>query len=126
MLHVRDGNRWYLYTCIRREHPRREGNVVPELVPDVCRKCGFEGLADSELDPAPGICPACLNKGMAALMPRVLLVAANLGPASVEKMLRRGLHDIGLTDRFIEAFVTGDAKVAERAIRKVERRWHSD
>lgn len=53
-----------------------------------------------------------------------MLVAANLGPESVEKMLRRGLHDIGMTDRFIDAFVTGDKNVSSRAIVEFERRWH--
>lgn len=36
-----------------------------------CRFCGIQGVEDSDIDPAPGVCPTCLDSRMAVVMQQV-------------------------------------------------------
>lgn len=59
-----------------------------------CRSCGTWGIETPD-DPAPGICPVCLEQRMAALVPRLETQVARRGQRAALDWLYRRLRDAG-------------------------------
>jgi hypothetical protein len=70
-----------------------------------CRFCGAQGVEDSDIDPAPGVCPACLDSRMAVVTQRV----AEHGMAGAwDGLMWAGLSNEAATEFLVElAIVAG-------------------
>jgi hypothetical protein len=69
----------------------------------ICRRCGDEGN-EAPFDPAPGLCPVCFEKGMAAIDRELGAEVQRLGglPPPVEFLTDR-LRALGVTESAIAA-----------------------
>jgi len=89
-----------------------------ELVDETCRFCGRTGLRWEDLDPAPGVCPTCLDARMAT-MTEQLAAWASVG-VSEQSLRTLALTELtvecGLTEAWAERFVSGDFEAFARAM----------
>lgn len=89
---------------------------------DICRSCGATGMVEPDLDPAPGVCPRCLNRRLADVMGRAVVLAMVLDPGPLDAWLREALARSGVVEPFISYFVNGRHDMLEAVRREALRR----
>lgn len=87
-----------------------------DVLPSIrCRFCGLRMVEDAG-DPAPGVCPPCLDRRMAA----ATLALADAPGTNVTRTAYRLLREVGLTDPAARAFL---AEAADFGRRNGPLRW---
>lgn len=89
---------------------------------DTCRYCGTQGEAEPDLDPAPGVCPACLDKRLAKVTFEAVFVSELKSPAELSAWMRQQLLAIGMVEPWASRFVEGETGPTKAAIAEVDRR----
>ena len=80
----------------------------------VCRFCGARGRERAD-DPAPGVCPSCLDSRM-RLATGALRDAAAAGREDLEEFARALLLEVGLTPGVAARFMRGAVRAAREAL----------
>lgn len=75
------------------------------VVEALCRYCGAVGEEDPAIDPAPGVCPNCLDARMAAATDALARYAEDHTPAECVAEGIRLLEEVGLTPAAARTFV---------------------
>jgi hypothetical protein len=75
------------------------------IAPAVCRFCGAKGLEDPAIDPAPGVCPACLEARMTAAVDALDRYADGRTRAEIAAEGVRLLEKVGMTPAAARAFI---------------------
>jgi len=87
-----------------------------------CRACGAQGTEEDDgLDPAPGLCPQCLDDRMARVMERAFeAVRGGIDFETVMASTERALIDrVGLTPAWAHQFVMGNRAAFTEAINTI-------
>jgi hypothetical protein len=80
--------------------PTQTGETKGKRV--TCRQCGAHGRETPD-DPCPGLCPACLDRGMAEIDRALGAEVRKLGVAPPVSFLTERLRALGLTESAISA-----------------------
>jgi hypothetical protein len=90
-----------------------------------CRYCGRQGGDEFSFgpdDPAPGVCPTCLDARMADVMRSAAERAAHEPTFQLKSWLHKELVLLGLTPTWAQRFVDGQFTAFASARKRVSRR----